>query len=141
RHPGTSARLKSGHRTRGAVASRRRRVGRGARGAGRHDRSASGLAKVQGTKSGKAIGRPRLDPRTRAGIRAAYAPGDVGVRAVAKKFGVAVETLIQHIDVDRDGTGFSKSQQLGILGDHLRRHEPPDGSMPSTLTRAYGSGG
>jgi DNA invertase Pin-like site-specific DNA recombinase len=59
------------------------------------ERVRSGMArvKVQGTKSGKAIGRPRLDPRTRAGIRAAYAPGDVGMRAVAKKFGVAVETV------------------------------------------------
>jgi DNA invertase Pin-like site-specific DNA recombinase len=56
-------------------------------------RSGMARAKVQGTKSGKAIGRPRLDPRTRAGIRTAYAAGDVGMRAVAKKFGVAIETV------------------------------------------------
>src|SRR5436190_619229 len=40
-----------------------------------------------------ATGRRRLDPRIRAGIRAAYAAGEVGMRAVAKKFGVAVETV------------------------------------------------
>jgi DNA invertase Pin-like site-specific DNA recombinase len=56
-------------------------------------RSGMARAKIQGTKSGKAIGRPRLDPRTRSGIRAAYAAGDVGMRAVARKFGVALETV------------------------------------------------
>jgi DNA invertase Pin-like site-specific DNA recombinase len=56
---------------------------------------AAGMARAQerGTKSGKAIGRPRIDERTRAGIRAAYFAGGVGMRAVAGQFGVGVETV------------------------------------------------
>jgi DNA invertase Pin-like site-specific DNA recombinase len=49
-------------------------------------------AKVQGTKSGKRIGRPPLDPQRRAAIAAAYRKGGVGLRTVAKTFGVCAET-------------------------------------------------
>jgi DNA invertase Pin-like site-specific DNA recombinase len=59
------------------------------------ERIAAGMARAQerGTKSGKAIGRPRIDERTRAAIRAAYVAGGVGMRAVAGQFGVGVETV------------------------------------------------
>jgi DNA invertase Pin-like site-specific DNA recombinase len=59
------------------------------------ERIAAGMARAQerGTKSGKAIGRPRIDERTRAAIRAAYSAGGVGMRAVAGQFGVGVETV------------------------------------------------
>ena len=50
-------------------------------------------AKAQGTKSGKSIGRPGIDPRTRTAIAAAYRAGEVGMRAVAKQFGVGTETV------------------------------------------------
>jgi DNA invertase Pin-like site-specific DNA recombinase len=59
------------------------------------ERIAAGMARAQerGTKSGKAIGRPRIDERTRAAIRAAYLAGGVGMRAVASQFSVGVETV------------------------------------------------
>jgi DNA invertase Pin-like site-specific DNA recombinase len=56
-------------------------------------RAGMARAKAQGTKSGKAIGRPRLDPRRRAAIVAAYRAGGVGLRTVARTFGVGVETV------------------------------------------------
>jgi DNA invertase Pin-like site-specific DNA recombinase len=55
-------------------------------------RSGMARAKAKGTKSGKPIGRPRIDPRVKSAIRAAYTAGGVGLRAVAKEFGVGVET-------------------------------------------------
>jgi DNA invertase Pin-like site-specific DNA recombinase len=59
------------------------------------ERVLSGMAraKANGTKSGKPIGRPRIDPRTRAAIRSAYMVGGVGIRKVAKQFGVGPETV------------------------------------------------
>ena len=56
-------------------------------------RAGMARAKAQGTKSGKSIGRPRIDPRTRTAIAAAYRAGGVGMRAVAKQFGVGTETV------------------------------------------------
>ena len=59
------------------------------------ERIAAGMAraKVRGTRSGKAIGRPRIDPRTKAAIRSAYVTGAVGIRKVAEQFGVGPETV------------------------------------------------
>jgi DNA invertase Pin-like site-specific DNA recombinase len=56
-------------------------------------RSGMAKAKANGTKSGKPIGRPRIDLRTRAAIRSAYTAGGVGIRGVAKQFGVGPETV------------------------------------------------
>jgi DNA invertase Pin-like site-specific DNA recombinase len=50
-------------------------------------------AKVKGTKSGKPIGRPRIDSNIRSEIRAAYMGGGIGLRAVAERFGVGVESV------------------------------------------------
>jgi DNA invertase Pin-like site-specific DNA recombinase len=50
-------------------------------------------AKVQGTKSGKAIGRPALDPQTREAIRAAYQQDGASLRKVARMFHVGPETV------------------------------------------------
>lgn len=47
----------------------------------------------KGTKSGKPIGRPPIPPHVRAGIRGAYMSGGIGMRAVAERFGVGVETV------------------------------------------------
>jgi DNA invertase Pin-like site-specific DNA recombinase len=49
-------------------------------------------AKVQGTRSGKAIGRPAVPPHKRAAIRAAYARSR-SLRKVAKRFDVGAETV------------------------------------------------
>jgi DNA invertase Pin-like site-specific DNA recombinase len=59
------------------------------------ERVNSGIAKARekGTKSGKPIGRPPTPPRTRQAIRKIYQTGGVGMRAVAKKFGVSVGTV------------------------------------------------
>jgi DNA invertase Pin-like site-specific DNA recombinase len=59
------------------------------------ERVKSGMerAKVKGTRSGKAIGRPRLDPTRREGIRAAYQAGGIGMRGVARQYGVSTETV------------------------------------------------
>jgi DNA invertase Pin-like site-specific DNA recombinase len=59
------------------------------------ERVNSGIAKARekGTKSGKPIGRPPTPPRTREAIRKMYQTGGVGMRAVAKKFGVSVGTV------------------------------------------------
>jgi DNA invertase Pin-like site-specific DNA recombinase len=50
-------------------------------------------AKAKGTRSGKPIGRPAIDPTTRAAIRTAYMTGGMGMRGVAERFGVGVETV------------------------------------------------
>jgi DNA invertase Pin-like site-specific DNA recombinase len=50
-------------------------------------------AKVTGTKSGKAIGRPRTPEGTRQAIRAAHRAGGISLRQLAKRFGVGPETV------------------------------------------------
>jgi DNA invertase Pin-like site-specific DNA recombinase len=50
-------------------------------------------AKVQGTRSGKAIGRPSIPARTRAAIQAEHGKGGVSLRNVARKHHVGVETV------------------------------------------------
>jgi DNA invertase Pin-like site-specific DNA recombinase len=50
-------------------------------------------ARTKGTKSGKAIGRPPVDPLLCRKIRDAYAKRGGGLRPIAKQFGVAVETV------------------------------------------------
>jgi DNA invertase Pin-like site-specific DNA recombinase len=51
-------------------------------------------AAEKGTRSGKAIGRPRIAESRRTAIRQAYmAAGGKGLREVAKQFGVGVETV------------------------------------------------
>jgi DNA invertase Pin-like site-specific DNA recombinase len=59
------------------------------------ERIAAGMAraKAKGTKSGKPIGRPRIDSRTKTAIRSAYTAGGVGLRKVAEQFGVGPETV------------------------------------------------
>lgn len=59
------------------------------------ERVKSGMARAKaiGTKPGKAIGRPRLDPARRDAIRAAHRAGGIGLRGVARQYGVAVETV------------------------------------------------
>jgi DNA invertase Pin-like site-specific DNA recombinase len=59
------------------------------------ERVRSGIAKARanGTKSGKAIGRPRIPERIRQEIRRDYATGNVGLRELARRFGVAVGTV------------------------------------------------
>ena len=59
------------------------------------ERVLSGMARARekGTKSGKAIGRPRLDPERREAIRATYRSGGIGLRGVARRYGVSVETV------------------------------------------------
>ena len=59
------------------------------------ERVKSGMvrAKEKGTKSGKAIGRPRLDPERRDAIRNTYRAGGTGLRKVAKLYGVSSETV------------------------------------------------
>ena len=50
-------------------------------------------AAASGTRSGKPIGRPRIEPETEASIRAALQKGDLGMRKVAVQFGVATGTV------------------------------------------------
>jgi DNA invertase Pin-like site-specific DNA recombinase len=50
-------------------------------------------AAAQGTRSGKPIGRPRIEPETEASIRASLERGDIGMRRVAVQFGVATGTV------------------------------------------------
>jgi DNA invertase Pin-like site-specific DNA recombinase len=59
------------------------------------DRVKAGMtrAKERGTKSGKSIGRPRIDDHIRTAIRAAYMAGGIGFRGVAEQFGVGTETV------------------------------------------------
>ena len=40
-------------------------------------------AAASGTRSGKPIGRPRIEPETEVSIRAALAKGDIGMRKIA----------------------------------------------------------
>jgi DNA invertase Pin-like site-specific DNA recombinase len=56
-------------------------------------RAGMARARAKGTKSGKAIGRPRLSPERREAIRQTYRAGGVGLRSVAKQYGVSVETV------------------------------------------------
>lgn len=56
-------------------------------------RAGMARAREKGTKSGRAIGRPRIDPQRRAAIRSTYQAGGIGMRAVAKRFGVGVDTV------------------------------------------------
>jgi DNA invertase Pin-like site-specific DNA recombinase len=59
------------------------------------ERVVSGMAraKANGTRSGKAIGRPETPPAIRDAIREAYAKGGIGLRPLAKQFGVSVMTV------------------------------------------------
>jgi DNA invertase Pin-like site-specific DNA recombinase len=59
------------------------------------ERVRSGLAKAKakGTRSGKAIGRPRVPERLRQEIRQAYLAGGVGMRALAQRFRVSLGTV------------------------------------------------
>jgi len=56
-------------------------------------RAGMARAKVKGTKSGKPIGRPAIAPGLRAAIRQAYMAGGIGLRGVARQFGVGAETV------------------------------------------------
>jgi DNA invertase Pin-like site-specific DNA recombinase len=60
------------------------------------ERVRSGMAKARasGTKSGKAIGRPRIPEKVRQEIRDAYAAGGVGMRTLAKRFRVSLGTVL-----------------------------------------------
>jgi DNA invertase Pin-like site-specific DNA recombinase len=59
------------------------------------ERVKAGMARARdrGTKSGKTIGRPAIPEATRLAIVETYKAGGVGLRAVARKFGVGVETV------------------------------------------------
>jgi hypothetical protein len=50
-------------------------------------------AREKGTKSGKAIGRPRIPALVRAKIHATYQAGGVSLRQLAKQFGIGRETV------------------------------------------------
>jgi DNA invertase Pin-like site-specific DNA recombinase len=58
------------------------------------ERVLSGMAraKAQGTRSGKAIGRPAIPARTRDAIGAEHGKSGVSLRVVARRYGVGVET-------------------------------------------------
>jgi DNA invertase Pin-like site-specific DNA recombinase len=56
-------------------------------------RSGMRRARERGTKSGKAIGRPRIAAPIRDQMRATYQAGGTGLRGVAKQFNVSVETV------------------------------------------------
>jgi hypothetical protein len=62
-------------------------------------------AAASGTRSGKPIGRPRIEPETEANIRAALEKGDVGMRKVAARFGVATGTVQRIAAASRDQPG------------------------------------
>jgi DNA invertase Pin-like site-specific DNA recombinase len=53
-------------------------------------RSGMAKAKASGTKSGKAIGRPRVPELKRAAIKAAYAAGGISMRKLAAQFDVSL---------------------------------------------------
>jgi DNA invertase Pin-like site-specific DNA recombinase len=59
------------------------------------ERVRSGLAKARekGTRSGKAIGRPRVPERKRQQMREVYAAGGIGMRALAKRFHVSLGSV------------------------------------------------
>jgi DNA invertase Pin-like site-specific DNA recombinase len=50
-------------------------------------------AQVKGTRSGKAIGRPRIAPHTRTAIRNAYKVDGTSLRKVATQYDVSTETV------------------------------------------------
>lgn len=56
-------------------------------------RSGMAKAKAKGTKSGRAIGRPRIAESKRREIKAAYAAGGIGMRGLAKLHGVSLGTV------------------------------------------------
>jgi DNA invertase Pin-like site-specific DNA recombinase len=56
-------------------------------------RSGIAKAKANGTKSGRPIGRPGVPDQKRREIRAAYRAGGIGMRGVAKQFGVSFGTV------------------------------------------------
>ena len=59
------------------------------------ERVKSGMAraKEKGTKSGRAIGRPKIPAPVREQIKLAYQQGKTGLRGVAREFNVSVETV------------------------------------------------
>jgi DNA invertase Pin-like site-specific DNA recombinase len=59
------------------------------------------LAKLRGTKSGKPIGRPRVPEGTCKAIRAAYKAGGIGMRSLAKRYGVSLGTVQTLLNRDR----------------------------------------
>lgn len=63
-------------------------------------RSGMAKAKANGTKSGKAIGRPRVPEKVRQGIRDAYAAGGVGMRTLARRFRVSLGTVLAAVGGD-----------------------------------------
>jgi DNA invertase Pin-like site-specific DNA recombinase len=58
-------------------------------------RSGMDRAKVRGTRSGKAIGRPAIDSKKKAAIKAAHAVEGGSLRKLAKKFHVSPESVRQ----------------------------------------------
>ena len=62
-------------------------------------RSGMARAKEKGTKSGRAIGRPRVPAPVRELIRLAYQAGGTGLRGVAREFNVSVETVRRCLSV------------------------------------------
>ena len=56
-------------------------------------RSGMARARERGTKSGKAIGRPRIPAPARAQIHAIYQPDSLSLRQLARQFGVGRETI------------------------------------------------
>jgi DNA invertase Pin-like site-specific DNA recombinase len=59
------------------------------------ERVLAGMARAaaNGTKSGRPIGRPRIEAKTETAIRTALKRGDVGMRKIAAKFDVATGTV------------------------------------------------
>jgi DNA invertase Pin-like site-specific DNA recombinase len=55
------------------------------------ERVVAGMARAKA--SGKAIGRPPIAPHTRTAIRQAYMASGIGLRGIAKQFGVGAETV------------------------------------------------
>jgi len=51
----------------------------------------AGLARARA--EGKVLGRPRTDPRIEAEIRSALARGDMGIRKIAREFGVGISVI------------------------------------------------
>jgi DNA invertase Pin-like site-specific DNA recombinase len=66
----------------------------------------AGLAKarLQGTKSGKPFGRPKIDQRLELSIRSALAGGDKGILKIAAEHGVGSGT-VQRIKAGMQGAG------------------------------------
>jgi DNA invertase Pin-like site-specific DNA recombinase len=61
-------------------------------------------ARASGTRSGNPIGRPRIEAKTEAAIRAALKKGDTGMRKIAVKLHVATGT-VQRIKEEIRATG------------------------------------